>query len=99
MNLMDFLGFAKKGAEIKPDARNAMNHNFRFKDKYPREVDEFLRFADCHPEMKFLVTRIGCGIAGWSAEEIAPLFARGYNLPNIYLPKDFWKVLTYKYRG
>ena len=64
-----------------------------------REVDEFLQFADCHPEMKFLVTRIGCGIAGWSAEEIAPLFARGYNLPNIYLPAEFWKVLTYKYRG
>ena len=61
-------------------------------------VDEFIWFADCHPEMKFLVTRIGCGIAGYHEEEIAPLFARAYSLPNVYLPAEFWKVLSYKYR-
>ena len=41
-----------------------------------REVEEFIMFADAHPEMTFLVTRIGCGIAGYRDEEIAPLFAR-----------------------
>lgn len=61
-------------------------------------VDEFIQFADCHPEMTFLVTRIGCGIAGFSDEEIAPLFARALALPNVYLPASFWKVLNYKYR-
>ena len=54
-------------------------------------VDEFLRFADCHPEMTFLVTRIGCGIAGFRPEQIAPLFAAAVNLPNVHLPLDFWK--------
>ena len=61
-------------------------------------VDEFIQFADNHPEMTFLVTRIGCGIAGFSDIEIAPLFARAHALPNVYLPASFWKVLNYKYR-
>ena len=62
-----------------------------------REVDEFIMFADSHPDLTFLVTRIGCGIAGWRDEDIAPLFARAYSLPNVYLPAEFWKVLSYKY--
>ena len=57
-------------------------------------VDEFLRFADCHPEMTFLVTRIGCGIAGFRSEQIAPLFAGAINMPNVHLPLDFWKELV-----
>jgi len=62
-----------------------------------RYVDEFICFADSHPQMTFLVTRVGCGIAGFTDEEIAPLFARAYSLPNVYLPMEFWKVLSYKY--
>ena len=57
-------------------------------------VDEFLRFADCHPEMTFLVTRIGCGIAGFTAREIAPLFAGAISLRNVHLPLDFWKEIV-----
>jgi len=57
-------------------------------------VQEFIRFADCHPEMTFLVTRIGCGIAGFTPREIAPLFAGAINLPNVHLPLDFWKELV-----
>ena len=63
-----------------------------------RDVEEFIRFADSHPNATFLVTRIGCGVAGWKDEDIAPLFARAYSLPNVYLPAEFWKILTYKYR-
>ena len=57
-------------------------------------VDEFIEFAAQHPEMTFMVTRIGCGIAGFDPEEIAPLFARAVALPNVWLPRDFWKVLN-----
>ena len=67
------------------------------RDTIARYVDEFIGFADCHPEMTFLVTRVGCGNAGFTDEEIAPLFARAYGLPNVYLPKEFWNVLSYKY--
>lgn len=57
-------------------------------------INEFIKFADCHPELTFLVTRIGCGIAGFSDEEIAPLFVRAINLPNVHLPKEFWGELV-----
>ncbi|MCQ2295367.1 MAG: hypothetical protein MJZ67_06905 [Bacteroidales bacterium] len=49
-------------------------------------VDEFILFAQQHPELTFLVTRIGCGIAGFRDEEIAPLFADAHLLPNVVLP-------------
>ncbi|MBQ8760495.1 MAG: hypothetical protein IJZ06_03625 [Bacteroidales bacterium] len=52
-------------------------------------VDEFIEFAKSHPEMIFLVTRIGCGIAGFRDEEIAPLFKKAIELENVYLPKSF----------
>ena len=64
-----------------------------------QHVAEFILFADAHPEMTFLVTRIGCGIAGFRDEDIAPLFAGAYSLPNVYLPKSFWSVLSYRYNA
>ena len=57
-------------------------------------VDEFIAFAKQHPELTFLVTKIGCGIAGFTPSEIAPLFAGAVNVPNIHLPMDFWKELV-----
>ena len=57
-------------------------------------VEEFIRFADMHPELTFLVTKIGCGIAGFTPREIAPLFAGPVNVPNIHLPMDFWRELV-----
>ena len=56
-------------------------------------VDEFIRFAQENPGLKFLVTRIGCGIAGFRDEEIAPLFDKAMQVPNIYLPETFFKIL------
>ena len=56
-------------------------------------VDEFISFAGLHPELKFLVTEIGCGIAGFSVEEIAPLFKEAVLVENIYLPEKFWNIL------
>ena len=52
-------------------------------------VDEFIEFAQAHPELKFLVTRIGCGIAGFRDEQIAPLFAAAIDQDNIILPGEF----------
>ena len=56
-------------------------------------VDEFIRFAQANPELKFLVTRIGCGIAGFMDEEIAPLFYKALQVSNIYLPETFYDLL------
>ncbi len=52
-------------------------------------VDEFIEFAHQHQEYKFLVTKIGCGIAGFRNEEIAPLFENAIDLENVILPKEF----------
>ena len=56
-------------------------------------VDDFVRFAKAHPERFFYVTRIGCGIAGFRDEEIAPLFAEALSMDNICLPETFVKVM------
>ena len=56
-------------------------------------VDDFIAFACEHPELRFLVTRIGCGIAGFKDEEIAPLFRKALCLDNIILPYEFVKVI------
>ena len=52
-------------------------------------VDEFIDFAKAHPELFFYVTRIGCGIAGFTDAEIAPLFADAVGVDNICLPESF----------
>ena len=49
-------------------------------------VDEFIEFAKQHQNLTFLVTRIGCGIAGFTDEEISPLFVKAHEVGNIILP-------------
>lgn len=49
-------------------------------------VDEFIGFARQHPRMTFLVTEIGCGIAGFTPAEIAPLFEAARRVENHHLP-------------
>lgn len=56
-------------------------------------VEEFIDFARSHPELHFLVTRVGCGIAGFRDEEIAPLFAEAAHLENVWLPASFLEVI------
>ena len=56
-------------------------------------VNDFLDFAKHHPEMQFLVTPIGCGIAGFEAEDIVPLFEEAKQIKNISLPESFWEVI------
>jgi hypothetical protein len=62
-------------------------------------VDEFITFAQEHPHMRFLVTRIGCGIAGFTDEEIAPLFAAAYHLDNVILPRQFVQYIEALHTG
>lgn len=52
-------------------------------------VDEFIEFAKTHSGLKFLVTRVGCGIAGFKDKEMAPLFEGAKVLENVYLPESF----------
>ena len=58
-------------------------------------VDEFIRFAKEHSQLTFLVTRIGCGIAEFRKEEIAPLFKDAIDVNNIILPREFVACLVH----
>lgn len=58
-----------------------------------KHVDDFTAYAKAHPELTFLVTRIGCGIAGWRDSEIASLFKEASELDNVTLPEELWNAL------
>ena len=59
------------------------------------DIKLFCEFAKTNPEKHFFVTPIGCGIAGYRPEEIAPLFKDCKDLDNVSLPSSFWKVLGF----
>lgn len=63
-------------------------------DKIRPHVNKFLEYAKAHPELHFLVTRIGCGTAGFNPEDIAPLFVDAKDMSNVSLPEDFWNVIN-----
>lgn len=56
-------------------------------------VDQFIDVARECDQNTFYVTRIGCGIAGFTDEEIAPLFKDAMKLYNVRLPESFVKVI------
>lgn len=58
-------------------------------------VERFLAFAKrpMSSKWKFYVTKIGCGLAGYKPEDIAPLFAGAENIRNVWLPQEFIDVL------
>lgn len=55
------------------------------------QVDEFLHFAKSHPGWSFLVSAIGCGLAGFTPSQIAPMFINKSD--NVVLPVEFNVIL------
>jgi hypothetical protein len=53
-------------------------------------IEEFIKYAKEHPELRFLVTKVGCGVAKFHPNQIAPLFSPAAELPNVFLPAEFW---------
>jgi hypothetical protein len=71
-------------------------------DEISKHVRTFLYFATDHPELNFMVTPIGCGLAGHSRYDIAPMFMQypakwyfndTYEPGNVKLPEEFKTVL------
>jgi hypothetical protein len=56
-------------------------------------IDRFIEFAKSNSQYKFLVTEIGCGLAGYRVKDIAPLFEEAVNIGNIWMPISFWHKL------
>jgi hypothetical protein len=57
-------------------------------------IEVFISYAKDKPELTFLVTEVGCGLALLTPEQIAPMFRNAINVENIYLPERFWNVLN-----
>lgn len=56
-------------------------------------IDRFCQFVGNHPNKIFLVTRVGCGIAGFKDEQIAPLFADLFDTDNVALPQEWVDII------
>ncbi len=73
------------------------DHNIRTLplDKIQVHVHDFLALAFSHQEYEFLVTAVGTGLAGYRAEDIAPLFKmiKTGVFDNVILPKEFHDFL------
>ena len=63
------------------------------KSKIKKYIENFTVFAKENPTLHFLVTEVGCGLAGYKPEDIAPFFNDVTDLENVFLPRSFWKVL------
>ncbi len=57
-------------------------------------VNRFISFAKEHTELFFMVTRIGCGIAGYHDVEMAQFFKDALEMENVSLPKSFVDALS-----
>lgn len=57
-------------------------------------VARFSNFARKNPDLRFLVTAIGCGVAGLPVSQVAPLFKDCVELDNVTLPREFWEILN-----
>lgn len=62
-------------------------------DKIKTYVDSFFVFAKERQDLHFLVTEIGCGLAGLTPKQIAPLFRDAVEMGNISLPKRFIRII------
>ena len=57
-----------------------------------KAVNRFLAYAEMHPTIEFFVTRVGCGIAGFTDDQIGPMFVKdAYFRPNVVLPPE-WDI-------
>ena len=57
-------------------------------------IERFTEYVVMHPENKFMLTAVGCGAAGYSAAQIAPLFRQAYSFGNVYVPESFLQYVS-----
>ncbi len=57
-------------------------------------VDRYIEYVKEHPDLIFLTTEIGCGLAGHKHKDIALLFKEAIYVQNIHLPRKFWRFLV-----
>ena len=55
-----------------------------------KAIERFTEYVVLHPKQKFILTAIGCGNAGYTPRQIAPLFKQAYEFGNVYVPAVFY---------
>lgn len=63
-------------------------------DKIEFYIYSFLTEVMEYPDTEFLVTKIGCGLAGYSEDEIANLFKGKFIPENVTLPESFFNIIN-----
>jgi hypothetical protein len=82
---------AEPGVGVGPTGRAYAIPTMHGMSRLKEEVQHFIEYAIQHPEQSFFVTRVGCGLAGYQDNGIAPLFL---NAPiNCLLPLG-WRDLA-----
>ena len=75
-----------------PTVNSSISYHLKV-EKIEFYVDRFIEFARNSPNLHFLVTEIGCGLAGMNHKQIAPLFKEATGLTNVSLPKKFIRII------
>ena len=71
---------------------SSISHHLKV-EKIEFYVVRFIEFARNSPNLHFLVTEIGCGLAGMNHKQIAPLFKEAMGLTKVSLPKKFIRII------
>lgn len=62
-------------------------------DKIAYRTNGLEKAVTRNPDKTFLITAVGCGLAGYTVNDIAPLFRKLSTYQNVWLPAEFWEVL------
>ena len=63
-------------------------------DEVREGVDTFIAYAKQHPDLRFHTRKVGYDKAGYTIEQIAPLFKGAKDVKNILLPKEMIAILN-----
>lgn len=77
-----------------PTVNKQVNNHLTI-EEIKKYVDNFFSYVKEHQEYTFLITEIGCGLAGLSVKDIAPLFKNFMGLENITLPASFIRKIQH----
>lgn len=65
-------------------------------NKIKSYVDRFIEFAKINNQYIYYITNIGCGLAGYTHNQIAPMFAECVDMNNIILSEIFYNIISEK---
>ena len=97
------LAYLKFGAKYGKVGLVGQSYGLCTKDEYietmplkeiRQEVTLFIETAKIFPHLEFLLSKVGCGLAGYTVSDIAPMFRSALDIKNIILPKEFHDFLS-----